>query len=226
MSLENWLVARRTVKAMGLVLDHSKMTTVAVELLGKCIQDAINGRSEELQKNFQLLQQKEHEGDVMRRRIIEELARGELPADDRAGLMRLGRQLDWIMDWAHEGGRVLVMFDLSKMPKQIQDISVEMCSTAIQATSYIVETVQKLIDGNLEASLKAADEVERLEEKVDGLHQNARGVLRDIDTDGVRVGSIILLSEFVEAIENTADRCEDACDQARVMVVTLSKRKD
>jgi predicted phosphate transport protein (TIGR00153 family) len=202
------------------------MTTVAVELLGKCIQDAINGRSEELQKNFQLLQQKEHEGDVMRRRIIEELARGELPADDRAGLMRLGRQLDWIMDWAHEGGRVLVMFDLSKMPKQIQDISVEMCSTAIQATSYIVETVQKLIDGNLDASLKAADEVERLEEKVDGLHQNARVVLRDIDTDGVRVGSIILLSEFVEAIENTADRCEDACDQARVMVVTLSKRKD
>jgi predicted phosphate transport protein (TIGR00153 family) len=226
MSLENWLVARRTVKAMGLVLDHSKMTTVAVELLGKCIQDAINGRSEELRKNFQLLQQKEHEGDVMRRRIIEELGRGELPVDDRAGLMRLGRQLDWIMDWAHEGGRVLVMFDLSKMPKQIQDISAEMCSTAIQATSYIVETVQKLIDGNLDASLKAADEVERLEEKVDGLHQNARGVLRDIETDGVRVGSIILLSEFVEAIENTADRCEDACDQARVMVVTLSKRKD
>jgi predicted phosphate transport protein (TIGR00153 family) len=211
---------------MGLVLDHSKMTTVAVELLGKCIQDAINGRSEELQKNFYLLEQKEHEADVMRRRIIEELARGELPVDDRVGLMRLGRQLDWIMDWAHEGGRILIMFDLSKMPKQIQDILVEMCSTAIQATSHIVDTVQKLIDGDLDASLKAADEVERLEEKVDGLHQKARGILKDIDTDGLRVGSIILLSQFVEAVENTADRCEDACDQARVMAVTLSKRKD
>ena len=226
MSLESWLVARRTVKAMGLVLDHSKMTTVAVELLGKCIQDAINGRSEELQKNFYLLEQKEHEADVMRRRIIEELARGELPVDDRVGLMRLGRQLDWIMDWAHEGGRILIMFDLSKMPKQIQDILVDMCSTAIQATSHIVDTVQKLVDGDLDASLKAADEVERLEEKVDLLHQNARGILKDIDTDGLRVGSIILLSQFVEAVENTADRCEDACDQARVMAVTLSKRKD
>jgi uncharacterized protein Yka (UPF0111/DUF47 family) len=65
-----------------------------------------------------------------------------------------------------------------------------------------------------------------LEEKVDDLHQKARGILKDIETDGIHVGSIILLSQFLEAIENTADRCEDACDQARVMVVTLSKRKE
>ena len=226
MSLESWLVARRTVKAMSLVLEHSRTTTVAVELLGKCIQDAINGGKEELEKNFHLLEQREHEADVLRSRIIEELARGELPPDDRVNLMRLGRQLDWITDWAHEGGRILVMFDLSKMPKQIQDVLVEMCSTTTEATIHVTDTVEKLMDGNLDASLKAADQVERLEEKVDGLHQKARGILKDIETDGVHVGSIILLSQFLEAVENTADRCEDACDQARVMAVTLSKRKE
>lgn len=226
MSLESWLLARRTVKAMSLVLDHSRMTTVTVELLGKCIRDAINGGKEELGKNFHLLEQREHEADVLRRRIIEELARGELPSDDRVNLMRLGRQLDWITDWAHEGSRILVMFDLSKMPKQIQDVLVEMCSTTTEATLHVTDTVEKLMDGNLDASLKAADQVERLEENVDGLHQKARGILKDIETDGIHVGSIILLSQFMEAIENTADRCEDACDQARVMAVTLSKRKE
>lgn len=226
MSIESWLVARRTVKAMGLVLEHSKMTTLTVELLGKCIQNAISGRKEELQKSFELLEQKEHEADILRRRIIEELARGELPSDDRSGLMRLGRQIDWITDCSHEASRILVMFDLSKMPKQIQDVLLEMCSATSRATLHVVDTVQKLMDGNLDASLKAADEVERLEEKVDGLHQEARGILKDIKTDGIHVGSIILLSQFLEAIENTADRCEDACDQARVMAVTLSKRKE
>ena len=226
MSLESWLIARRTVKAMGLVLEHSRMTTATVELLGKCIQDAIGSRKEELEKSFELVERKEHEADILRRRIIEELARGELPTDERVGLMRLGRQLDWIMDWSHEAGRILVMFDLSKAPKEMQDILLEMCTTAAQATQHVADTVQKLIDGNLDASLKAADEVERLEEKADGLHQKARGILKDIKTDGVHVGSIILLSQFVEAIENTADRCEDACDQARVMAVTLSKRKE
>jgi len=226
MSLESWLLARRTVKAMSLVLEHSRTTTVTVELLGKCIQDAINGEKEELGKNFHLLEQREHEADVLRSRIIEELARGELPPDDRVNLMRLGRQLDWITDWSHEGGRILVMFELSKMPKQIQDVLVEMCSTTTEATIHVTDTVEKLMDGNLDASLKAADQVERLEEKVDGLHQKARGILKDIPTDGVHVGSIILLSQFLEAVENTADRCEDACDQARVMAVTLSKRKE
>jgi len=226
MSLENWLVARRTVKAMGLVLEHSRMTTVATELLGRCIQDAIQGRQEMLQKSFELLEQKEHEADILRRRIIEELARGELPSDERVGLMRLGRQLDWITDWSHEASRILVMFDLSKMPKQIQDIILEISSTTTQATVHVADTVQKLMDGNLDASLKAADEVERLEERVDGLHQKARGILKDIETDGIHVGSIILLSQFLEAIENTADRCEDACDQVRVMAVTMSKRKE
>jgi predicted phosphate transport protein (TIGR00153 family) len=211
---------------MSLVLEHSRMTTVTVELLGKCIQDAIKDGKEELGKNFHLLEQREHEADVLRRRIIEELARGELPSEDRVSLMRLGRQLDWITDWAHEGSRILVMFDLSKMPKQIQDVLLEMCSTTTEATLHVTDTVQKLMDGNLDASLKAADQVERLEEKVDGLHQKARGILKDIETDGIHVGSIILLSQFLEAIENTADRCEDACDQARVMAVTLSKRKE
>jgi len=211
---------------MGLVLEHSRMTTVTVEILGKCIQDAIKGGKDDLEKNFTLLEQREHEADVLRRRIIEELARGELPSDDRVNLMRLGRQLDWITDWAHEGSRILIMFDLSKMPKQIQDVLVEMCSTTTEATLHVTDTVQKLMDGSLDASLKAADQVERLEEKVDGLHQKARGILKDIETDGIHVGSIILLSQFLEAIENTADRCEDACDQARVMAVTLAKRKE
>ncbi|HUK26912.1 MAG TPA: DUF47 family protein [Candidatus Acidoferrales bacterium] len=224
MSLENWLLARRTVKAIGLVLEHSKMTTITVELLDKCIQDAINNRRDALLSNFDLLEKKEHEADIMRRHITEELARGELPPDDRAGLMRLDRQLDWITDWSHEASRILVMFDLSKMPKDIQDVSLEMCGTTRECTVHVADTVQKLMDGDIDASLRAADEVERVEERVDGLYQKARGILKDIETTE-HVGSVILLSQFLEAIENTSDHCEDTCDQARVMAVTLSKRK-
>ena len=226
MSLESWLVARRSVKAMGLVLEHSKMTTLAVELLSKCIDEAVAGKRDDLMRTFNLLEQKEREADSMRRRITMELARGELPADERVGLMRLGRQIDWITDWAHEGTRILVLFDLSQMPKQVQEVCKEMCSTVVVCTVKVAECVQKLIDGEIEDSLGAADEVERLEEQVDKLHQKARGNLTGIPANGVGVGSIILLAQFFEAMENTADHCEDSCDQVRVMAVTLSKRKD
>jgi predicted phosphate transport protein (TIGR00153 family) len=218
-------MARRTVKAMGLVLEHSKMTTLGVELLAKCIQNGIEDRKDELQKTFDLLERKEHEADDLRKRIIEELARGELPVDERVGLMRLGRQIDWITDWSHEAGRILVLFDLSQMPKQVQDVIVEMCTTVKECTLKVADSVEKLMNGALDESLKAADGVERLEEQVDKLHQKARSNMKEIKTDGIMVGSIILLSQFVEAIENTADRCEDTCDQVRVMAVTLAKRR-
>lgn len=152
--------------------------------------------------------------------------RGELPIDERVGLMRLSRQIDWITDWAHEASRILVLFDLSRMPKQIQDVVQEMCLMVRDCTTLVTDCVQKLMDGAIEDTLKAADQVERLEEKVDKLYQNVRSNLKEIQTDGIRVGAIILLSQFTEAIENTSDRCEDSCDQARVMAVTLSKRKD
>jgi predicted phosphate transport protein (TIGR00153 family) len=210
---------------MGLVLEHSRMTTLAVEMLTKCIQNAIDGRKEDLQDSFKLLHQKEEEADVLRRRIIEELARGELPTDERAGLMRLGRQIDWITDWALEAGRILVLFDLSKMPKQVQDVISRMCETVAECTLKVAESVANLIDGEVDQSLQAADEVERLEERVDALYQEARGNLNDLKVNRVTVGSMILLSEFLEAIENTADHCEDTCDQVRVMAVTLARRK-
>jgi predicted phosphate transport protein (TIGR00153 family) len=225
LSLEGWLTARRTVKAMGLVLEHSKMTTLAVELLRNCIQNGIDGKKEDLRRNFELLHLKEQEADSLRRLIIEELARGELPTDERRGLMRLGRQIDWITDWTHEAGRILVLFDLFRMPKRVQDVIVDMCGTVEECTVKVAESVAKLMDGEIQQSLQAADGVERLEEKVDDLYQNARGNLNDMKIDGTNVGSMILLSEFLEAIENTADRCEDTCDQVRVMAVTLAKRK-
>jgi predicted phosphate transport protein (TIGR00153 family) len=226
MSLESWLSARRTVKAMALVGEHAKMTTSAVELLSKCIQNAIDNKSDELQRSFNYLEEKEREADSLRRKIIEELALGELPADERVGLMRLGRQIDWITDWAHEASRILVLFDLSQMPKHTKDVVLEMCSAVTDCTIKVTDCIQKLMDGKLNESLEAADDVERIEEKVDKLYQKARSNLKDIQTNGIHVGSIILLAQFLDAIENTSDRCEDSCDQARVMAVTLSKRKE
>lgn len=202
------------------------MTTSAVELLSKCIQNAIDGKIDEHHRNFNYLEEKEREADSLRRKIIQELARAELPVDERRGLMRLGRQIDWITDWAHEASRILVLFDLSQMPMHTKDVVLEMCTAVTDCTIKVTDCVQKLMDGKLDESLAAADEVERIEEQVDKLYQKAHSNLKDIQTNGIHVGSVILLAQFLEAIENTSDRCEDSCDQARVMAVTLSKRKE
>ena len=65
--------------------------------------------------------------------------------------------------------------------------------------------------------MKAADEVERPEERVDDLYEGARALIGKDATMGV--GVAILMGQLLDAIEMVADWCEDTCDQVRVIVV-------
>jgi len=65
--------------------------------------------------------------------------------------------------------------------------------------------------------LKAADKVERLEEEVDALYENARKQLAK-ETE-MKVGATIMLNQLLDAIETVADWCENVCDQVRIIIV-------
>jgi uncharacterized protein Yka (UPF0111/DUF47 family) len=83
-------------------------------------------------------------------------------------------------------------------------------------------TIREQLDKKVEEALDAADKVERLEEETDDLYRNARGQLSELTSDQFTVGQVILLAEFMDAVENIADRCEDVCDQARVIAVSVN----
>ena len=79
-----------------------------------------------------------------------------------------------------------------------------------------------MTDREFQDALKAADEVERLEEQMDGLYQRGRRAISGLTTESVEIGQAILLSDFFESLENITDRCEDSCDEVRVIAVTSS----
>jgi uncharacterized protein Yka (UPF0111/DUF47 family) len=85
----------------------------------------------------------------------------------------------------------------------------------------VQQCIELLTDKKVQEALDAADKVERLEEEVDDLYRKGRGLLSEISGPALTVGQIILLAEFMAAIENVADRCEDVCDQARVIAVSV-----
>jgi uncharacterized protein Yka (UPF0111/DUF47 family) len=225
MSLEKQPLMGRTEKVMVLLTEHSKMATSAVALLSKCIQSSIDDRRK-LQRDLDLLKQKEAETNSLKRQIVEELIRGKLSSEERVGLMRLVRQVDWIADCSNGAGRALILFDLLQMPKQTQDIAREMSSALVECATKVAECVQRLMDEEPGESLRAADEVELLKEKVDKIYQNARRTITGIQTSDNQVGSIILLTQFLAGIEHAANACEYTCDQVRTMAVMFSKRKD
>jgi uncharacterized protein Yka (UPF0111/DUF47 family) len=82
------------------------------------------------------------------------------------------------------------------------------------------DCIEKLTNREFQDALKAADEVERLEEQMDGLYQRARGSISTLKAVDTEIGQAILLSDFMDALETITDRCEDSCDEVRVIAVT------
>lgn len=218
--LESWLKTRRKVQAISMILDHSKATVMAIEQLERCVNYALAGKREDLMRSFEILQLKEKEADLLKRRIIGELAKGDLPVSEREDLMRLAREIDNVIDWINETGRILVEFNLKDMPDDIKKTTTEMIHVIKSCVIRLDDCIEKLTNREFQDALKAADEVERLEEQMDALYQRARRSLSTLTTGTVEIGQAILLSEFMDALETITDRCEDSCDEVRVIAVT------
>lgn len=218
--LESWLKTRRKVLAISMVLEHSKATVMAIEQLDRCINFALAGKREDLVRSFEILSLKEKEADLLKRKIIGELAKGDLPASEREDLMRLARQTDDVIDWINETGRILVEFDLKDMPEDVKELTVDISKVIKNCVIKLDDCIEKLTNREFQDALKAADEVERLEEQMDGLYQKSRRSIANLKTEIVQIGQAILLADFMDALETITDRCEDSCDEVRVIVVT------
>jgi predicted phosphate transport protein (TIGR00153 family) len=219
--LESWLKARRKVQSISMILDHSKATVMAMELLDRCIDFALQGKREDMIRSFEVLQLKEKEADLLKRKIIGELAKGDLPVSEREDLMRLARQIDDVIDWIHETGRILVEFNLKDMPEDVKKTTSEMVYVIKSCVIKLDDCIEKLTDREFQDALKAADQVERLEEQMDDLYQIGRRSISRLTTESVEIGQAILLSSFMDSLETITDRCEDSCDEVRVIAVTV-----
>lgn len=221
--LLRWFEARREIAAIRLLRRHAVATTDVADELVKAIDFANNGKESEMKAAYERQKQKEIEADSLRRDIMQELAKGELPLADRGDLMRLARRIDLVTDWSHEAVRILILFKISEMSEEIKKSALKMCQTVRECTWILRKCLEKLADKNIDESMDLADQVERIEEEVDNQYQQARSLLLTLDSS-TNIGASILLSEFLDAVENVADRCEDTCDQVRVIAVRARQR--
>ena len=218
-NVESWLKIRRKVQAVALVGEHSKDAVMAMEQLQRCISHAIEGRKEDVMRSFTVLRQKEKEADALKMKITYELAKGDLLSSEREDLLRLAKENGQVISWINETGRILVEFELEKMPEDIRGIALEMSQALGECVSKLDNCINKMIEKRFHEALTASDDVEASEELIDGIYQRARKSINALG-DKVQVGPAMLLCQFMDALENIADRCEDSCDEVRVISVT------
>jgi len=214
--LIKWFEKRRETKALTTVQRHLALTTEIVADLEKAIGAAIRKDEKEKQTSIRRVASSEKEADGLRRKVMDDVSKGELSPIDRADLMDLVKRVDMVADWSRESTRVLAAISMEQVPISLKDVFMEMVRNVKDCAISLQRCVNKIMTKPEEA-LQAADTVERKEEKVDDIHEKARILLGKEDLP--RPGLAVLVSQLFEALEMIADSCEDACDQVRVIMV-------
>jgi predicted phosphate transport protein (TIGR00153 family) len=214
--LIKWFEKRREIKAIEDIQKHLDLVTAVVEDLEKAVIAATKNEEEEMEKCIKRLASREEEADSLRRAIMGEISKGELLPSAREDLMDLVGGLDMVADWGRDSIRVLAALPMEHVPKSIKDKFVEMAKSVKECAVSLQICMNKMMSKPDEA-LKAADDVEREEEKVDEIHGSARKLLGKIDLP--KAGVAILVNQLFETMEMISDTCEGACDQIRVILV-------
>ena len=214
--LVKWFEKRRETKALTTVQQHLALTTGIVEDLEKAIHAAITKDEKETQICITRVASGEKEADRLRRKIMHDISKGELPPTARIDLLDLVKRVDMVADWSRESTRILGAIPIKQVPTPIKDELAEMVQNVKKCAISLQKCINKMMT-KPEKALEAADAVEREEEEVDDLHEKARKLLATADLQNA--GTAVLVGQLFEAIEMIADSCEDACDQVRVIIV-------
>ena len=214
--LIKWFEKRRETKALATIQRHLALTTSIVEDLEHAVEAAVENKFKEAQGSIERISENEREADALRRKVMDEVSRGELTPTAREDIMHLVKKVDMVADWSRESTRVLAAIPMEQVPASIKNEFVEIIKGVKECAILLRKCVNKIMAEPKEA-LEAADAVEREEEKVDDIHEKARKMLAKENLP--KAGVAILVSQLFEAMEMIADSCEDACDQVRVIMV-------
>jgi len=216
----SWFSSRRRERLLKLIREHAKLTVETVMGLMKMIEAWQKSDKDSMIKIFRKVTAAEKEADELRRKIVATLMGGVLEPEERSSLLRVIREADWIADWAHEACRIAIVLLPHEVPEGVKEHCRIMAEVSLKATSRVKDALDKIFESP-HYIVEVADSVERLEEEVDKLYEDARREFIK-ESSGLAPGVAIMLACLLDAIENVADRCEDTCDRLREVAVMVS----
>jgi predicted phosphate transport protein (TIGR00153 family) len=216
--LFGWFAPKRGENVLKMVEEHLELTQNAVMDLYKMVEASAMCLEKDCKDFFESVSQLEMKADALRRTMVEELTKSEMFPEEREDLMELVRAVDWVADWSKEAGRILVIIPFENAPDEMKEAAKNMCKANVDCVGVLSKCVKALHE-DPKAALSLADEVEMLEENLDELYSIARYHLANLEYPGFSVGALILLNEFLDALETIADWCENTADIVRAIAV-------
>lgn len=212
-----WMGMREQQRMLLAAKEHMHKVLQVVNGLREALQHFARGDFEQVKQMQERIFAAEREADELRRDLLHKLSEGMFLPADREDLVHLVERVDDVADYANGAARLLVVFR-DAPPEQLRDGIIRYGQLLVQATEYLAEALDKLAAGDRRKALELCTSVERTEEQADTLKADLFQRLFSLE---LSAGTLLLVHNLIESMENTADKAEDAADLIRLLTVKI-----
>jgi len=215
--LLSWFEKRRKSRTLGLVQEHIYLVVETAKELETLIEAFARGDLCAVDASVERLFKEEVEIDNLRRRIMEELSKGELPANYREDLKGLVSRLDELADKVKDSARSVKVLEGVNFPGEIMDAFVRIGRCLAESVQCLRASIEGLGVGPEEVRA-ASDRVDGLEAAVDEEYLGTKALIMRLG-GGLDAAVVMALRDLVEFLEQASDAVLRTSDFVRILSV-------
>ncbi len=215
-----WFGKLKTKEVLKMYEGHLKKVVESVLDMKEAIDLFAKNDYDGAKELFERVFKHEREADEIKERIIADLSKGIFHPTDREAIMRLVLTTDDIASHAKAASRKLILMNPVHIPNEIKRRIAEMGSMDVEIVKALMNAYKALMEEPKKA-IQKAEKVERLEEKVDEYRVDFMFSILKWGEASNSVSLWVTTKEIIDDLEMIADKCEDAGDVVRSIVVSL-----
>jgi predicted phosphate transport protein (TIGR00153 family) len=210
-----WFESHRKTDVLNLAQEQITKALDTVTLLQKAIKSASQGKKEETKTLLEKLSKEEEDVDNLRKSVFKELTNVALSAEFREDLMHLVKRLDVMADHVKDSARsVLVLLEAS-VPDEIWKVNLDVAEALVESATTLSNSIENLGTDPVKAK-EIAKKVDEIEGQIDKDYLETKKLFikyaRQVDA-----GTLLLLDNLIEFMEQAADMCADTADYIVVL---------
>ncbi len=207
---------------IGDVLLYVEKIVVMVEKVRNAVSLLNDAHIDEAQRELAMAVELDTEADNQRRKLAERRLERVGDVDTWRNFLDLLRLLDRVSEWSKEAARYLNVVSFSKTPEVLRSRIEELAQLGLEGIRSIAKALRYIADGRVDEAVAECRHVEELEELADDVTYRAR---KELVAFGERIenpATVVLLRDFIEALENVTDYEEDVSDIIRILSMKVS----
>jgi len=194
---------------------HVEETYKTVTYFSQAVKAFIDGDVNAKNTAIDNVRQSEHQADILRSKMVEELSESLLMPPDREDLMHFAKTLDKIADWTNGAARILGFIEQKPSSEILKNIWAG-TELIVASISKLREAIQALTKNDLKTALALSKEVDYLEHQAD---DQKKLLIEAIIHANLSPTSLLLCYQLAEYLEGITDKIEDAADFIKVIAI-------